>query len=147
MKKLLFAMIVFALVSTSGLAHQASPVGLWKSIDDNTSKAKALIRITESDGELKGRIENLFQEKNEEANPKCTKCDGAYKDQPVIGMMVLSGMKQDGEDYSSGQILDPDNGKIYSCKLTLLDGGKKLKVRGYIGIRWLGRTEIWLREE
>jgi uncharacterized protein (DUF2147 family) len=147
MKRLLFVIIITMLTIKSGWAQQASPVGLWKSIDDTTGKPKALIRITESSGELKGIIEKLFQEEGEDLSPKCIKCEGAYKDQSVIGMTILFGMKQDGDEYSCGKILDPDNGQIYSSKLTLIDSGKKLSVRGYIGIPLLGRTQTWLREE
>lgn len=141
------ALTAAALFATGAWAQQASPVGLWKNIDDHTGKPKALIRITESNGEIRGKIEKLFREPGEEAQPKCDKCEDARKDQPVLGMTILSGMKQDGSEYNGGQILDPDNGKVYRSKLTLVEGGKKLKVRGYIGIPMLGRSQIWVREE
>ncbi|MDR3480078.1 MAG: DUF2147 domain-containing protein [Burkholderiaceae bacterium] len=133
--------------AAGAMAQQASPVGLWKNIDDETGKPKALIRITESNGELKGKIEKLFKNPNEDQNPKCDKCEGAQKDQPVLGMTILSGMKRDGDEFNGGNILDPNNGKVYRSKLSLADGGKKLNVRGYIGIPMLGRSQIWLREE
>jgi uncharacterized protein (DUF2147 family) len=133
--------------ATGVMAQQTSPVGLWKNIDDESGKPKALIRITESNGELQGKIEKLFRNPGEEPNPKCKKCDGAQKDQPVLGMTILSGMKRDGDEYNGGNIVDPDNGKVYRSKLALADGGKKLNVRGYIGIPMLGRSQTWLREE
>jgi uncharacterized protein (DUF2147 family) len=139
--------IATVLTAGSGWAQEASPVGLWKNIDDNSGKPKALIRITDSNGELKGRIEKLFRESGEDPAPKCTKCEDARKDQPVIGMTILSGMKRDGDEYNGGQILDPDNGRVYRSKLKLTDSGKKLNVRGFIGIPMLGRTQTWLREE
>ena len=135
------------LFTSSAFAQQASPVGLWKNIDDNSGKPKALIRITESNGELSGKIEKLFQEPGELPNPKCDKCDGPLKNQPIIGLTILSGMKRDGDDYEGGKILDPANGKVYSSKLALIDSGKKLKVRGYIGVPFIGRTQTWIREE
>lgn len=141
------ALAAAALFATGAWAQHASPVGLWKNIDDHTGKPKALIRITESNGEIRGKIEKLFREAGEEAQPKCDKCEDARKDQPLIGMTILSGMKQDGSEYNGGQILDPDNGKIYRSKLTLVEGGKKLNVRGYIGMPLLGRSQVWLREE
>jgi uncharacterized protein (DUF2147 family) len=140
------AMLALSVTALSAWAD-GSPVGLWKNIDDSSGKPSALIRITESGGELTGKIEKLFREPGEEANPICTKCDGALKDQPVIGMTILSGLKKDGDEYSGGQILDPGNGKLYKSKLSVVDDGKKLNVRGYIGVPMLGRTQVWLREE
>jgi uncharacterized protein (DUF2147 family) len=133
--------------SAAGVCAQSAPTGLWKTIDDTSGKPKALIRISESNGELSGRIEKIFPEPGKDPDPLCTKCEGTRKDQKVIGMTILFGMKRDGDEYNGGQILDPDNGKIYRSKLSLIDGGKKLNVRGYIGVPMLGRTQTWLREE
>jgi uncharacterized protein (DUF2147 family) len=132
----------------SATSHaQQSPVGLWKNIDDESGKPKALIRITESGGVLSGKIEKLFREPSEEQNPKCDKCEGAQNNQPIIGMTILSNMKRDGDEYDGGNILDPNNGKVYKSSLELKDSGKKLSVRGYIGIPLLGRSQVWIREE
>lgn len=128
-------------------AADASPVGLWKNIDDVSGKPKALIRISENKGELEGRIEQLFRPADEDQNPKCVKCEGVLKDQPIIGMVFMSGLKKSGDAYTGGEILDPDNGKVYKSKLTLVDGGKKVNVRGYIGIPMLGRSQVWIRQE
>lgn len=124
-----------------------SPVGLWKNIDDESGKPKALIRITETDGVLTGRIEKLFREPGEDQAPKCIKCDGANKDQPVLGMVILTGLKKDQDEYNGGTILDPNNGNVYKSKLKVDRDGKKLSVRGYIGFSWIGRSQVWLREE
>jgi uncharacterized protein (DUF2147 family) len=128
-------------------ADPGSPVGLWKNIDDESGKPKALIRITETNGVLQGRIEKLFRGPDEDQNPKCDKCSGARKDQPILGMAILDGLRKDGDEYNGGEILDPNNGKVYHSKMELTDGGKKLKVRGYIGIPLLGRSQVWLRQE
>jgi uncharacterized protein (DUF2147 family) len=124
-----------------------SPVGLWKTVDDQSGKPKALIRISENNGELTGKVEKLFRTPEQDQNPTCDKCDGARKDQPVIGMTILTGLKKEGEEYTGGEILDPSNGKVYKSKLSVADGGKKLNLRGYIGMPILGRTQTWLREE
>jgi uncharacterized protein (DUF2147 family) len=143
--------LAFALAAVLSLpsawADDASPVGLWKNIDDVSGKPKALIRISDNKGELEGRIEKLFRPAGEEQNPKCVLCEGANKDQPIIGMVFMSGLKKTGDEYSGGHILDPDNGKVYKSKLTLVEGGKKLNVRGYIGIPVLGRSQVWVRQE
>ncbi|CAN7719689.1 DUF2147 domain-containing protein [Pseudoduganella sp. LjRoot289] len=136
-----------AVIMSPAWAQDATPVGLWKNIDDATGKPKALIRITESNGVLQGKIEKLFRAPEQEQNPKCDKCTDARKDQPLVGLMMLSGLKKDGDEYNGGEILDPENGKIYKSKMELADGGKKLKVRGYIGVPMLGRSQTWVRQE
>lgn len=128
-------------------ADEPSPVGLWKNIDDVSGKPKALIRITDNKGELEGRIEKLFRPADQDQNPKCNLCEGANKDQPVIGLLFMSGLKKSGDEYTGGQIIDPDNGKVYKSKLTLVEGGKKVNVRGYIGVPMLGRSQVWVRQE
>jgi uncharacterized protein (DUF2147 family) len=146
MKRILFAALTL-MTAASVFSQQTSPLGLWKNIDDESGKPKALIRISEVNGVLTGKIEKLFLNPNEDQNPKCTKCDGALKDQPVLGMTILTGLKRDGDEYNGGKILDPNNGKVYSSRLEVIADGKKLHVRGYIGIPMLGRTQTWLREE
>jgi uncharacterized protein (DUF2147 family) len=108
-----------------------------------------LVRITENNGELQGRIEKLFRAPEQDQNPKCRKCEGANKDQPLIGMTILWGLKKsgDGDEYGGGEILDPANGKLYRSKLHLADGGAKLQVRGYLGMPMFGRSQTWVRQE
>jgi uncharacterized protein (DUF2147 family) len=130
---------------SNALANDGSPVGTWKTVDDNTGKVRSLVRITEVNGEMTGKIEKLFREPGEDANPKCDKCTDSRKDQPIIGLVFLTGLKKDGDEYSGGQILDPDNGKLYRSKVEVVEGGKKLKVRGYIGPFF--RTQMWLKSE
>ena len=136
-----------AVLMAPAFANEASPVGLWKNIDDVSGKPKALIRISDNGGVLQGKIEKLFRPAEQDQNPKCDKCTDARKDQPIVGMVFMSGLKKDGDEYTGGEILDPDNGKIYKSKMELADGGKKLKVRGYIGVPMLGRSQTWVRQE
>jgi uncharacterized protein (DUF2147 family) len=96
---------------------------------------------------LQGKIEKVFPTSSEDRNPKCEKCEGALKNAPVIGLPILSGLKKEGAEYTGGRILDPDNGKVYSSKIQLTNGGKKLNVRGYIGVSMLGRSQTWERPE
>jgi uncharacterized protein (DUF2147 family) len=134
-----------SLMSSAAWADSASPVGLWKSIDDVSGKPRALIRITESRGTLQGRIEKLFSASSE--NPKCEKCEGALKNTPMIGLVILSGLKRDGAEYGGGQIIDPESGKVYSSKIRLSDDGRKLDVRGFMGVSLLGRSQTWERQQ
>lgn len=143
---LLFLLLAGA-VPLLSIADNASPVGLWRTIDDSTGKAKSLVRIVEVNGEFRGTIEKLLREPNEDQNPLCEKCTGDKKDKPVIGMTIITGMKADEKIFSGGTILDPNNGKTYKSKMWLEDQGKKLHVRGFIGMALLGRTQIWLREQ
>jgi uncharacterized protein (DUF2147 family) len=148
MRTLIQASLIAAVLAVpSAWAQDASPVGLWKNIDDETGKPKAMIRITENQGQLQGKIEKLFRPADQEQNPKCDKCEGARKDQPIVGMVIVSGLKKDGDGYSGGEILDPANGKVYRSKAKLLDGGKKLEVRGYVGAPMFGRSQTWVREQ
>lgn len=132
---------------TSAALAQSTPAGLWRTIDDHTGKEKSLVRIVEVNGEFRGTIEKLFREPGEDPNPNCDKCTGDKKNKPVIGMMILTGLKKDNSQWAGGEILDPQNGKIYRCKAWLENKGHDLHVRGFIGMALLGRTQIWKREE
>ncbi len=147
MKTLLCASLMALAAAAPAYANEASPVGLWKNIDDVTGKPKALIRITENKGEVRGQIEKLFLAAGENPNPRCEKCQGANKDQPVLGMVFMSGLRKNGDEYSGGEILDPDSGKVYRSKLTLVEGGKKINVRGYVGVPMFGRSQTWVRQD
>ena len=145
MKKL---MIVFLLLIVGSIfADNFSPVGRWKTIDDDTGEEKSIIYIWQENGKLFGRIESLFLEPDEDPNPLCDKCKGDLYNKPVIGMTILNDLKQDGKEWNRGTIMDPDNGKTYKCKIEVIEDGAKLKVRGFIGISLLGRTQYWLRVE
>ena len=145
-------MIKIALTLGCGLlswaAHaQMSPVGLWRSIDDDTQQPKAEIRITQkASGGLSGVVErSLVTAASTE--PHCNLCTDDRKGQPKIGMEIIRGGQQgDGKAvWEGGKILDPENGKNYSLRLTPIEGGKKLEVRGFLGTPLLGRTQTWIR--
>ncbi|HMG36098.1 MAG TPA: DUF2147 domain-containing protein [Blastocatellia bacterium] len=126
---------------------QASPVGRWRSVDGATGKVNSIVVIWEANGKLYGKIEKLVNPDPGDPNPRCTRCDGELKGRPLIGLQILWDLVKDGDEWSGGRILDPDNGKVYKCYIALEDGGKKLKVRGYLGFSLLGRTEYWLRDQ
>ena len=147
MSLLVQLLLVLAVSCSSALAAEPSATGLWRTIDDSTGKPRALVRITEASGQYQGRLEKTFPQPGEDPNPKCDKCSGSRRNQPVVGMTILWGMTKQDEEYQGGEILDPENGKIYRAKMRLEDGGKALHVRGFIGISLLGRTQVWMREE
>ena len=135
------------LVSSSAFGADGSPVGLWKTIDDQTGKPRGLVRITEINGQYQGSVEKAFPKPGEDPNPKCEKCEGARRNQPVLGMTILWGLQRQGDEYQGGEILDPETGKVYRVRMKLEDNGKKLDVRGFIGFSLFGRSQTWLREE
>ncbi len=118
-------------------------------MDDNTKKEKSLVRIVESGGVYTGKVEKVI-DPDSPKDATCKDCTDERKDKPVVGMTIIRNMKPSAGDknvFEGGDILDPNNGKVYSAKLTLVDGGKKLDVRGYIGMPMLGRTQTWQRVE
>ena len=143
----LSALLVFGMLQTvAAQAAETSPVGLWKTIDDETGKVKSLVRISELNGELEGRVEKVFSPPAKSSDPICDQCEGERKGKPVIGMIIMWGLKKSTDnEWSGGQILDPAKDKIYRCKVTVIEEGKKLQMRGYVAMFY--RTQIWLREE
>jgi uncharacterized protein (DUF2147 family) len=127
-----------------------SPVGVWKTIDDVTGKPKALVQLWQStDNKLYGKILKVFPRKDVPINANCIACEGEKHNQPINGLVFLESLKQSGKnkiEWSGGKILDPKNGKSYHCSLQVLDNGKKLNVRGYLGLPLFGRTQTWVKE-
>lgn len=126
-------------------AFAQSPVGAWKTIDDKTGKEKSIIRITESGGVLTGKVEKLLDPAKQDA--KCDECSDDRKGKPVAGMTVIRNVKKDDDHWGGGDILDPNDGKVYKVRLTPSSDNKKMDVRGYIGAPILGRTQVWVRVE
>ncbi len=124
-------------------ALASSPIGTWKTIDDETGEAKSLITIQEQDGKLSGTVAQILNEAKRDAI--CEKCDDERKGQKIEGMTILWNMAKDGEKYDNGKIIDPESGKIYSANMKLLEDGKKLEVRGYVGFSLIGRSQTWER--
>ena len=136
--------LLIAGASMTAFADSMSPVGTWNTIDDETHQPKSLVRITEKDGVISGTVEKIVDPAKQDS--KCDECasDDPRKGKPVIGMTILTGLKKEGDNvYGGGQILDPKNGKTYNAKVTVIDGGKKLEMRG--SILFFGRTQTWIR--
>lgn len=138
-----FAIGVAARADEPAAKDPMSPAGVWKTIDDKSGKAKSLIKIWIKDGKLYGKVVKLFEP--DEPNPLCDKCEGNLHNKPIIGMTVLRGLTKDGDEWNGGKVFDPESGKNYRCLIEVQDGGKKLKVRGYVGFSLLGRTQYWHR--
>ncbi|MFY9514318.1 MAG: DUF2147 domain-containing protein [Rubrivivax sp.] len=142
MKKMTAVLLVVAPLAAWA---QATPAGLWKTIDDETKQERSLVRIVDNAGAFSGKIEKLTDPSKQDA--KCDKCEGARKDKPVVGMTIIEGVKKNADEpyWDGGTILDPNNGKTYKLRLTPKDGGKTLEVRGFIGPFY--RNQTWQRVE
>ncbi|PIM55283.1 hypothetical protein CS062_00175 [Roseateles chitinivorans] len=150
--KPLFATAValgLGLSANLALAQAATtPVGVWKTIDDETKQERSTVRISEVGGVLTGKIEKITDPAKQAA--KCDECTDERKGQPILGLTILRNVKKNGNDaelWDGGDILDPGNGKVYRVRLRPIDGGKKLEVRGFVGMPLLGRTQTWIRVE
>lgn len=136
------------LASTNGFA-QTTPAGLWKTIDDESGRAKALVRINEHGGLFDGRIEKLV-DPNDSIDAVCEKCTDERHNKSVLGMVILRNVTKNRMDaalWEGGDILDPNNGNVYRVRLFLRENGQQLDVRGYIGVPMFGRTQTWRRME
>lgn len=134
--------IVFLLLLLAHFCFSQSVLGKWKTIDDETGKEKGIVEIYEKDGKIFGTIIEILEA--EHRTKKCILCQGSDKNKPILGMTFIKVLSKDGNEYNGGKILDPKNGKLYKCYITL-EGKDKLKVRGYIGFSLFGRTQYWYR--
>ncbi|WP_238346228.1 DUF2147 domain-containing protein [Luteimonas saliphila] len=117
--------------------------GRWKTIDDQTGQPKSIVEISQAaNGTLSGRIVELLNPSK--PNPACDKCRDDRKGKPITGMEIIRGMKRDGDAYSGGTILKPDEGKVYKSKMELIDGGDKLEVSGCVA--FICKSQVWVRQ-
>ncbi len=137
------ATIIILFLAFASFAQAQDIFGKWKTIDDNTGKPRSIVEITEKDGKAYGKILKLFREPGEEQDPICDECTDYRKDKKVIGLTIITDMVKDDDEWEDGEILDPENGKVYDCKMWVEDG--KLQVRGYVAFFF--RTQTWLPAE
>lgn len=134
-------MLTHLILSFVFLTAQTNPVeGQWISVDDETGKEKSEISLYVENGKLYGRIEALLLP--EDQGKMCVECKGAEKGKPIVGLVIVQGLEKEGNSWTDGTILDPANGKRYSCNISLNADGT-LDVRGYLGFALLGRTQVW----
>ena len=142
--------VLAAVLAGSALSAMAqnTPVGLWKTISDKDGSVTSEVRVVDNAGVLSGRIERTFRT-DVKADAKCDLCKDDRKDQPIIGLEIIRGLgKSPAKDvWEGGTVVDPDNGTVYKLKMTPIDGGKKLEVRGFVGFSLFGRTQTWVRAQ
>lgn len=140
MKKTFLTLALIICTILTGTAQDV--VGKWKTIDDESGEAKSIVEIYKQDGKIYGKVIEILNPAKRGAI--CKDCPDEAKGKPILGLVILKGLKKDGDEYSGGTILDPNNGKVYKS-LIALEGPNKLKVRGYIGFSLLGRSQYWQR--
>jgi uncharacterized protein (DUF2147 family) len=139
------AVVACAVTIVAGTAlAQATPAGFWNTISDTDGRPTAIVEIREEHGELTGTVRGLLVPADPD-DSICGKCSGDRKGQRIVGMEILRHVHRDGDEWDGGEILDPETGKTYRVKLKLADEGKKLIVRGYIGLSLFGRSQVWMR--
>lgn len=125
--------------SLLGVLSFAQIEGKWKTIDDESGKAKSYVEIyKKSDGKYYGKIVQLLIKPED---PNCSKCKDDRKGKPLVNLEIIRGLVKDGDEFSGGTITDPKTGKTYKCLIT--KEGDKLNVRGYVGVSAFGRTQTW----
>ena len=140
------SVVVGSLFLSTAFAAPDTPVGYWKTIDDVTGKPKSIVHIWKTaDNTLTGKVVKIFPSKGKTQGELCTACKGANSNQPIVGMVILTGLKGTQARWKNGEILDPENGKSYSCSVRVADNGNHLDVHGYIGLPLLGRSQTWQR--
>ncbi|RZJ65256.1 MAG: DUF2147 domain-containing protein [Flavobacterium sp.] len=140
MTKLLTLLVAVLLTSFAPINNGV--IGKWKTIDDETGKAIAIVDIYENGGKVYGKVIDIFNAVDKKR--VCVNCSGSDKNKPLLGLTVIKGLTKEGSEYTNGKILDPKHGRLYKCYITL-EGNDKLKVRGYIGVSLIGRTQYWYR--
>jgi uncharacterized protein (DUF2147 family) len=133
--------LLFCITAMNSMQSQ-SVVGKWKTIDDATGEAKSIVEVFSKSGKIYAKVVDILDPSTK--NNLCKQCPGDDKNKPILGLNIIKGLSKDGAEYNSGEILDPKNGKLYKCALSL-ESKDKLKVRGYIGFSLIGRTQYWYR--
>ena len=141
MKKIFYTLLL-VLISTS--INAQTIFGKWENRDEETNKVDSVIEVYQKEGKAYAKIIEITDKNRQDA--LCDKCNGKRKNNPILGMNILTGLKKDGDEWSGGKILDPKNGKEYKCYIKL-DNNNKLKIRGYIGFAAFGRTAYWYRKK
>ena len=141
----ILSVIVLGTVAVPLCAAEPSAVGLWEQVDEKSGKAESWFRITERNGVYEGTIVKIFPKPGEDPNPTCDKCEGADRGKPFVGLTLIKGMRRQGDTYEDGTITDPRDGTVYRATMRVSPDGRKLDVRGYIGISLFGRSQIWNR--
>lgn len=136
-------LVALANIPAIARAQPPPPIGDWRTFDDQTGRERGLVRLFERNGLLYGTILSTIDPAD--AAHRCERCDGARRDQPVIGLTIITDMHREGDGWEGGEILDPQTGRIYRCTIQAGADGQTLTVRGFIGFTLFGRSQTWIR--
>ena len=143
---LISAIALVNTIQAATITKESTPIGYWKTIDSATGKPKSIVQIWKTNDQvLMGKVVKLYPSQGVATAKTCASCSGELRGRPIVGMVILSGLKAKESQWGNGKILDPENGKTYSCLLKIGDNGQKLNVHGYVGIPILGRSQTWER--
>ncbi|MRJ09096.1 DUF2147 domain-containing protein [Ornithobacterium rhinotracheale] len=134
--------VTLMLLTMVGFTFAQTPVGTWKILDEKTGAVRTHIKIYPKGNALHGKVVKIGDPKD--INGICSECKGDKKNKRILGLEILTGLKKKGDTWVNGKIIDPQTGNVYSCKAEPM-GKDKLKMRGYLGISLLGKTQIWER--
>lgn len=138
--------IVLLTAWQSAFAQSPSIEGRWRTIDDKTGAAKSIVVIRIVNDEAEGIVERVFAPPAPSEHPMCDGCPGDLNGKAIVGMRVMWGFRQDGSEWEGGRVFDPEGKKIYRGKVRVVDNGRRLELRGYVGVPLFGRTQTWVRE-
>ncbi|SHI33436.1 DUF2147 domain-containing protein [Aquimarina spongiae] len=140
--KIFFRLFALLMMVSATVNAQEEIIGKWKTIDDNTGEARSIVEIYKKGDKIYGKIQQILNEADR--GNLCEECKGSDHNKPIEGMVIIKGLEKDGDGYEDGTILDPENGKVYRCKIWVdKDNPKVLNVRGYIA--FLYRTQQWIK--
>jgi len=137
---------MFCLAATgAGFASAAAIIGDWQTIDHKTDRPSSIIQIWEYKGKFFGKVAKIYPENGHKITDRCMHCKNRLRNKPILGLVIIAGMTFKNGQYAGGRILDPSSGKVYHCQAKVVEDGRRLKLRGYIGFPLLGRTDTWLK--
>jgi uncharacterized protein (DUF2147 family) len=135
--------LILVVIFLQSLSLNAQTIfGKWQTLDEQGA-VESIVEVYNFNGKVYAKVIDILQKNKKDA--LCDKCTGKNKCKPILGLVILKGLEKNGKEWNNGKILDPKNGKYYKCYITL-DNENKLKLRGYIGISLIGRTEYWYRD-
>lgn len=140
--------LILAFIQPVYAINLNSAVGFWQTKDPDTGKISSVVQIykDKNDDKYSGKIYKIIAEGSHKKTDLCVHCPGEQKNQPMLGLKLIRGMALSSESYyKGGHVLDPRDGKEYHAKMHVVDNGQTLKLRGYIGISWFGKTAVWTR--
>ena len=135
---------IFLLIAFSSTMNAQTIFGNWLSKNKDTGTIDSVIKVYKKDGKVVAKIIEIKDTSRQDA--VCELCEGRNKNKPILGLIILTGIEKQDDEWSGGTILDPRNGKVYQCYIKLVKPNK-LKLRGYIGISLFGKTAYWERAE